>query len=707
MDFLERALPLGSATTSLVRFLDGNAQDGVGETREDQPEGKGYALRGFGLMRGGVCVGRVVMFTTSSLDYVAGLDEQDHPFRVVSTALRRSSIARPLTLVRLYRLEVDAGSRGAGRARHLLQTILSQHASSRSLLVALAHPIDRSLSPGAAEYDDAVRSLKAFYKRLGFASCEGTPVMFRVWAGSGDRLTPFIGWNEDHSGFRRLRQETPNWSTEDCERLVERFGTPEAALREFNRVQAAVPSARRIVREIRRDESQDWWMAMFFDREPSALTLSHDHVVKKWGDLRSELDEYVTVRTTDLTTFDRASQVVVNPDRWRDRVTDATWKLAWRSHRLPTFEPTWLPTLQADPFAELRPLKQETLAQRMLERHGRFELGAGLTQHARYVAEAIRQAEQLWLGAKAVDLTTSPLLAYYMATNLGRALLPGRLKGFQPGRHKSHGCQFHRSSATGGLDTMEVEMTSTIGLTHLLRDALPGAPPLPPDDRWQLLDLLALIPELAQLMDEHAPRKSNCHALLKWADHMDYRSLEGMYPLGPILPRSYLARVAGIDPAFDLRVRLSKEVRKDAVSKIRKALPSCFWRHCRLEEVQGGLSSLMDDHVIAAQQFANDDWSRRRLIPLLYTGGLDGRWHVIWNRGAAAPNQTLVLLLVLYAFSMLVRYHAVDWRATLLSDDHSAALIDRFVQIALVKLPIIATELLLGRSILGSVEPPK
>jgi len=442
-----------------------------------------------------------------------------------------------------------------------------------------------------------------------------------------------------------------------------------------------------------------WWISEFISRPPPNISANGDPILKQWAVARKRFEDlYNKIANEDFPTSIEHLRSSINRQQSNGEAAENFQSLAWHfaanSHIVPRFEPDWLQMLKQDPFEKLRMLTNPATAELELDRCAVFPL-THKTDTAVYMAQSLRQAEQYFIAARSVEYTVRPLLLFYAATNLARAILSPRLSDFKS-KYGAHGLKESKTSTVLSIADYSIVPTSTKGLFHAIDEGLPGSHPVEPNiGPWSLLDLCRLIPELADTLDSYEPQGSNCAKILDYNYHVEgYQNLPYNNHLGIVLRASYIIK-CGLNPSDTA-----------LAEKIRLAFPSDFWvlGSSDQDSIRSGFAPELQEQMYAFISITNDKAWRRRIYPLIHQGALDGNFYVVYNNGKPRPHQFLILFTLLYGLSMLVRYKPVEWSTILASNSLSRALIEQILHIAAVKLPILATEELLSRRILGSLD---
>lgn len=445
-----------------------------------------------------------------------------------------------------------------------------------------------------------------------------------------------------------------------------------------------------------------WWIDEFVGRSPPVASLrTNDTVLEKWANIHGEYNRYLNELTSltpaSLSELNEAVNRLPNSGHEEQFFQALSWSYACRTHLIPRFEPGWLESLVKDPCERIRPLQRPGIAEIELRRQATYTVPNSDTR-AIYLAEALRQAEQYLIAAQNVELSVRPLLLYYASTCFARAMLTPRFEDLQQ-KYGAHGLKGESTISVRSLSDYSVHITATQGLVHGLLDGLRGGQFDPRDGPWSLLELCAYVPELSEVIEAYSPIKSRASRILRFEEYHPHGvKLPGIRHLGFVLTFEYLKR-CGLDPAA-----------ANIHEKLREAFPHAFWALGRDIDFHGSGSPIercaskkLDDHIIAYVHLANSADEQQRIYPLLHQGALDGEFYTVYAGKHAPPHPFIVLHTLLYGLSMLVRYKPVSWKEMLDAPDMSRALIEQLSRIALVKLPILATEELLSRRILGSL----
>jgi hypothetical protein len=492
----------------------------------------------------------------------------------------------------------------------------------------------------------------------------------------------------------QLKAET-GWGLRDCKAALSEHGGLEETLNYYRQGRSMIHhSSEAYKAALSSAPMQDWWIRDFLSRSATELASHKDPLLKDWGKARADFDSFKTNRlhpsTDSYASFKGALEWANATDKKEASALGiGTWKDASSTHIVPVFEEGWLAALKEDPFQELRPLQRTGVAESVLQRQAVFELPA-TSDRAKYIAETLFQAEQYYTASQAVGLETKPLLLYYMTTALARAALTIRTESFI-GRHGSHGLK--TDSIGTGLSGQQIIPTQS-GLFQALLNGLPGSAPHPLSGPWTLSTLCMLIPELSESLNTYTQDSSNCQRILNFSEHSQIGiGLSYLYHLTLVLPDSFLRKCGVTDRSNEGALR----------SQLRTAFPGSFWSLGLDRDVSTTHSDLLGEAIIGAHHCASSkDW-QRRVYPLIHQGGLDGEWYVVYNSNSKPPHQLTVFYAALYALSMLVRYKPVVWSEMLSAPDTTRAIIDRLCRIAAQKIPILASEIILGKRILGSL----
>lgn len=450
----------------------------------------------------------------------------------------------------------------------------------------------------------------------------------------------------------------------------------------------------------KRPDKGGWWIADFVNRVPSGVIASVDPILRDWVRARQEFDKKFDEIAN--ASFPQHIEELIKTVRVQqtygvaeESFQELAWTFAIKTHIVPRFEPDWLQLLTQDPFDKLRILTNTSAAQSELERCAVFSM-PNKADLSVYLSQSLRQAEQYLIAARSVEYTVRPLLLFYGATNLARAILTPRLANLK-NQYGAHGLEGTTNTTVQTIADYFVTPTARQGLFHALDQGLPGNHSIEPQaGPWSLLDLCRLIPELADTLDAYESRGSKCSMILDYDYHIaNYGNLPYYNHLGMVFRRSYITK-CGLNPSDP-----------DFALKVRAAFPSDFWvlgTEPDNPPLKAGFAPEFQEEMYAyLHKVENRIW-RRRVYPLLHQGGLDGKFYLVYNDGKPRPHQFLILYALLYGLSMLVRYKPVEWSLILTSNGLSRALIEQVLRIAALKLPILATEELLGRRILGSMD---
>jgi len=508
--------------------------------------------------------------------------------------------------------------------------------------------------------------------------------------------------------IKRIRSGT-GLPLAECSTLLKDFNTPEKVIEFYKERRTLADECASRMRSTRARIQDDWWIKDFLCRPEGELQGSGDPENGKW---RNKLLEYFRKRkAAENNPANRISEIQDYISKYYfDTEHNAeienrrmVWSNAFWTHRVPRFEPTWLSQLKEDPFGRLRTLREKNVSKRLLVRNATYSPGVDVEEKAKYISAAIKQSEEYYLAAARADSSIRPLLLYYMTTCIMRAVLSLRIPHLAR-KYRTHGLAITKGRKAA-LDTFSVEMTTTTeGLFHAIRNGLPGGPIGSLDvGPWTLLELCRYIPELKDTLKECLGLVSYTQENLIYEQHEPYgTTIPGRFHIGVTLPNNYFNFI-GVKVGKKLmeaeKLKLAKE--------IHAALPGVVWKigdSYRGDTIHNTYSPVLDDQVVALVRHADNRHEQLRAFPLLFEGGLDGLWYVVYNQKSLRPQQLALFTVALYGLSMLVRYRSMEWEEMMKLDDGSYTVIERLSRVALIKIPILATEWLFARKILGNLE---
>lgn len=451
-----------------------------------------------------------------------------------------------------------------------------------------------------------------------------------------------------------------------------------------------------------RNLARHWWMRDYFTRGTNKLVASNDPSVKRWGSVRdsqkSAFARFFDESRRDVADLRNRREGDLDRHRAKARLDRIAWKAACSTARVPAFEDHWLKQLLVDPFAKLRPFMKPRLAHKSLQVRYCFDVDETDTRRSDYAASALVQAEQYWRAARSVDLSVKPVLLYYMTTCLLRSVLVTRVADLI-GVYQSHGLRYALSGTDKSLSGIVVSETRTrSGLYHAIDKGLPGERVGGQRD-WSLLELMRFVPELIEPLVECRFDPSWVSPLYNF-EKLSSRSYSrrGTCHIGPVFSQEYLLRCGITIPDLSGETLVFER-------ELRSAFPDVFWEQCRQLDkspIEAAGSAELETNLLSYSLVVANRYEQLRTIPLLYDGGLDGRWYITFNSGRRRPNQFAVLIAIFYGLSMLARYRSVEWNDMLKSSDGTAVLIEEVCRVAESKAPILATEWLTGKRVLGS-----
>lgn len=511
----------------------------------------------------------------------------------------------------------------------------------------------------------------------------------------------------------RLRVAT-GWGIRECGPLLTEKGSLAAALDwHKHHVADAHETASGVTRTLDAARRWPWWISDFLARETSELASWDDPPMQRWAEARKEIhDLAVQQRTPDIRT--RAGlQKYLDLARQRPFKSNLIG-CALSTHLVPKHE-VGLEVLREDPFKHLRALKTPTGARLTLIRRSTFDVRPRIDKLTTYVAAYISQAESYFDAARHAQINVRPLLLSYGSACLARVVAATRLSDFLDGKYAHHGfSRVYSWPNPEGLGGYLLEASTQQGLYHAIEKAFPGGRLLASQGPWDLARLASLVPELSSVLNDYGPLRSRSQQNLGWADHVTPEGNQpGINRLTTILPFSYLAQCEiHIPSCVPLQPASGTDINKAVIEVLKMRFPALFVDERVLGRsgpeppaLQSRSRALGGDQVLVVQREAETRDLLSRVYPAVYSGTLDGEWHVVYNEDAEAPSQFLVLHTLLFALGMLVRYKAVEYDDLLRERDISRELIQRICDIAQTKLPILCTELLLRRYFLGAPVP--
>jgi hypothetical protein len=457
----------------------------------------------------------------------------------------------------------------------------------------------------------------------------------------------------------------------------------------------------------------DWWLQDFFRRNTADLLASSNEKLKRRGQERLQLEKYLEPAIKQHLAFGSLEKIrsFFEPGFHADsepiRLSDEMWHLATRAGSIPRFEPDWLAEIKNDPMCKLQMLKSPDASRQVLIETACFDIEkletTELLERAKYMSESIAQAEQYLLAANNVQLRVRPLLLYYAATSLIRAMLVPRMQDLI-GKYGSHGLEQdidHAAVTTPMTNFHRFRVrTTNAGLFTALSIGFSERVIKPEEGPWSYMQLMTMIPELSDTLNQYTRIKGKCAKIANFHEHTETSRASNAYPHLAVSSSFLSAR--GFDP--------EKMIASSAIFEyLKKEFPGCIDCYRPLESahdpyLKRGQSFILNEEITSIVYHLRSRKSYRNLYPLLFDGGTDGNWYLIHNEGARPPHQLIVLLALLYGMSMLVRYKPIDWAGMISIDDGSRELIEETIKVCQVKLPALVTEEMLHRRVLGSLE---
>lgn len=494
------------------------------------------------------------------------------------------------------------------------------------------------------------------------------------------------------TNLRGLRDLT-GWGLTAVGALRDELGSYEAAAQHYTHRQTQLAESRKRIRNDAARHRQPWWIRDFLERP---ITGQKEPIIREWLEARDVFRrELEKAMAPDIFDLEHLGDAVNRANAFA--FDDVVWALASCTHVVPRFEGEWLPRLLRDPFERLRPLMRRDVAAAELQRQAVFSIPTG-DERSTAIAESLAQAAEYAKAASTAALSVRPLLLFYCATALARAMVTPRVKDLKSkyGAHGLKGVIAFRGVRS--LSDYSVRLTSIHGLAHALVRGLPGSGMLEGDE-WSLLELCRYVPELADVIDAYTVEGSRAARILRWSEHQtNGAGLPGTNHVGFAVRAKWLERM-GVDLSLpDL----------DLVTSLNHAFPSVFtpptagspfYNQPPFERTN---SALLQEPIAAHLRFAPNRAAQLRLLPLIYQGASDGYFYLVKGGQGGAPHPFIPLFFILYGMSMLVRYKPIEWSAMLRAPDASSAVLEHVCNVAQSKLAILATEVLLNRRFLGS-----
>ena len=491
----------------------------------------------------------------------------------------------------------------------------------------------------------------------------------------------------------------------DCRTLSKTFGTPEQAIDFVESKKAkAVESAQRVAK-LQSSPRNHWCIRDFLSREESELRSSGIRELVFWADrLKSyseRLHRAISPDFSNLNNIYDSANAALNEREALKFIYGIVWNAAMATHVVPRWESTWLSRLMYDPFFALRPLVEPRNAEEALVKYAAFGRDGETGIRSKYLANNLQQAEQYLLACDSTSVDTKPLLMYYAANCLTRAILILRDRNLV-GKYSSHGLHVVDNTRTS-LHQIQVEETAASGLYQAIISGLPGERLWGGRGPYTMIELCCHLPDLADTLVEYGIAASNCCRTVVYQEHSGSGAgLTMNFHLGPVLPGAFLRQI-GVDIDTIAENHEYELLAQQVVEK----LPDVIWKPATIdfsEPIQATYSGYLNDGIFALKQLAPSSHSQRRIFPVLYDGDLNGDWYVCYNGGLGRPNQLALWVAILYGLSMMVRYKPVEWKALLDNNDGSRSVVEELMSIGRVKLPILATEYILRRRVLGNLD---
>lgn len=513
--------------------------------------------------------------------------------------------------------------------------------------------------------------------------------------------------------IRTLRAHT-NWTVNDCRKLLQDCDSVDIAISKYDQMKANITMKLSTQKEAYlRIRRTDWWLKDFFLKKTKDLLESSNEKLKRWGQERQKAEEYSEVANSSsliLSSLEKATEIF-EPGFVKDHepieLSESFWHLATRAGRIPRFEPDWLSEIKNSSMCKLQMLKSTDISKQIIIETANFEAEkldvSELLSRSKYMSESITQAEQYLIASDSVQLRARPLLLYYAATSLVRAMLVPKILDLV-GRYGSHGLA---QNADSSITTMPMNSLHRFrvtpagsGLFTALVAAYDGRAMMPDAGPWSYMDLMAMIPELTDTINQYTGIKGKCAKIVNFHEHTERLRASNSYPhfaVSSSFLKSAGFQTTQVSSASDLLERI-KTIFPGYIDyyRPRESFHDPYWQEAH--------SSILNEPITMLCYHNRSRKNYRNLYPILFDGGIDGNWYLINNSSCRPPHQLNVLLALLYGMSMLVRYKPVDWSDMLSSNDGCREIIEETINICRIKLPALVTEEILHRRILGSLE---
>ena len=291
----------------------------------------------------------------------------------------------------------------------------------------------------------------------------------------------------------------------------------------------------------------------------------------------------------------------------------------------------------------------------------------------RTFSAALDQGEELWTASTKVGPASSPIILFYALTQMARALCAAGIAGPRWDGLPGHGLRLHlaepRAGAAPGLADVRVGDEGR-GLIHLVAELL-GSPTLP--EGAGLDELLCALPEEAEflLLDETHPRPLQVH------DRTLYRSSSAT-------PSPLVQALVGPLPPDLMRRETAPGGYLQMVPPTEDEVAVWFERYPSI--AQAGPPKVINVNPLQLTRDPDYAVELEWTLPEPLEWGTSGEWFktivdVVTSapvgagasgialpaagNNAAAVHPLVGWWIVLFAFSMLARYHPRSWVAML------------------------------------------
>ena len=255
---------------------------------------------------------------------------------------------------------------------------------------------------------------------------------------------------------------------------------------------------------------------------------------------------------------------------------------------------TWTETPLSEMWGHLRYLRSPANVERLLT--GSIQSGRTITYpsspetsgRAYEISACIRQADEYYRASDAVGLATQPLLQFYGAESLVKALILANTPGLSLSNIKYHGLAARPSSKTlksyaGDPSVWKIEdefgVVGKDGVFHKLCNLVEGCVP-PEKTVLTFQQIIRIVPDLANLYRRHYSRTSHCFYLNSGPEIGKNSDSDEFGKLHVYLDDSYdLEDVLGVFPEFRVdyeQVELHEVSRGFRSTQHMKQIPGFF-----------------------------------------------------------------------------------------------------------------------------------